>query len=231
MNVVQGKKTSYMTRERLDVLVAQHQGVTVDLGAGDGRFALNAALAAPERLFIAVEQDRAQLADVSARAAKHASRGGVPNVLFVAASARQMPRALDRVADEVLVMLPTGSLLRGILTADPAVIDGISYIGQKGARIKIALSTRLVDQAEREESRTLPDVTPLYTRDIIAPAFVAKGVRVSKARWMEPGELAKLGTSWSRRLAEAPSRTFYIEAKVMTVDGKPAPPPRKRTVR
>jgi 16S rRNA (adenine(1408)-N(1))-methyltransferase len=213
VNVIQGKKTSYMTRERLDPLLAQYEGVTVDVGAGDGLWALEQALKRPERLFIAIDSQRSGLAFASAKAAKNPARGGAPNAIFVAASIRQMPRTLARVADEVLVTLPTGNLALGILLGDEQVAGGLAILGRKGARIKIVLNKQL---GGTEAGRRLPDVTPLYTRDIIAPPLAAKGVRVSKARWMTPEEVAKLDTTWSKKIAHLPNaRTFYIEAKVI----------------
>jgi len=102
-----------------------------------------------------------------------------------------MPRELERVADEIFVTLPSGSLMRGILLGDEMLVGGIASLGRKGAKMKIVLNTRHFDDSVPHEARGLPDVTPLYTRDIIAAAFAAKGVRIDKARWMETDEVAE----------------------------------------
>lgn len=216
MIVVQGKKAFYMARGRLDALSAHYRGVTIDLGAGDGRFAYRAALAKPERLFIAIDPAREHVAEVSARAAKNPRFGGAPNVLYVAANIEHAPKELSRVADEILVTLPGGSLLRGILLGDTALLGKIAGLGRKNAKIKMAINARFVEEPAPKDATRLPDITPLYTRDIIAPAFATTGVRVSKARWMDPAEVANLGTTWAKRLSRrSPHRTFYIEAKVV----------------
>lgn len=204
-----------MSPGRLAALIAEHRGVTIDLGTGDGRGAYRAALARPQRLIIAIDAVREDLAEISARAAKHPEHGGAPNALFVVANAEHLPKELSRIADEILVTLPSASLMRGILLGDVALLGNIARLGRKGARIKVAFNARISSQPPLRDAATLPDITPLYTRDIIAPAFAATGVRVSKARWMSPDDVARLDTTWSKRLSRGtPPRTFYIEARV-----------------
>jgi hypothetical protein len=211
MIVVRGHETAYMTRERLVGLLAAYEGVTVDVGAGDGKAAYRLALAQPDRLVIAVEPALRDIAETSGRAAKLPARGGAPNLLCVAEAIEDASQTIARVANEVLVTLPSGGLLRGILEGDRTIIGALSVIGVRLARIKIVLNAGAVGDAAE-----LPAVTPLYTRDIIAPAFAAYRVRVGKARWMDNAEVAKLETTWAKRIARMPdARSFYIEAKVM----------------
>jgi 16S rRNA (adenine(1408)-N(1))-methyltransferase len=210
-----------MGRDRLEALAAQHESVTLDLGAGDGKFAYRLAVARPELLVIAVEPVRENIAEMSAKAAKNIERGGVTNVVYVCASVEQVPKELERIADEVLVTLPWGSLMKGILLGDRTVLAGITKLGRRGATIRIVFNARIFDNPVPNDVRGLPDITPLYARDVIAPAFAGLGVRLGKAQWMEADEVARLGTTWAKRLSHrSPPRSFYIEAKVMNTELK-----------
>src|SRR5437762_3501904 len=77
MLVVRGKVTEEMDGVALDELMRAHAGVTIDLGAGDGRFAYRYAAAHPDRLVIAIDPVRENLREMSARAARKPERGGM----------------------------------------------------------------------------------------------------------------------------------------------------------
>jgi predicted RNA methylase len=199
-----------MASDRFEALAAGYARVVIDVGAGDGRFAFQLAQAQPDTLVIAVEPDRARLEKLSARAAKPPAAGGAANILFVADTLAEAAKTIVRAADEVLATLPSGRLLSGLLHGDGPTAGALASMGRKGARIKIVINARADAKA-----RDLPAITPLYTRDVIAPAFAARGAKVRVARWLTDAELAKVGTTWAERLAQEPaSRTFYIEARV-----------------
>ena len=60
------------------------------------------------------------MAESSLRAARSPVKGGVPNVLFAVAAAERPPAELCGRVDEVSILFPWGSLLRGVLALDPA---------------------------------------------------------------------------------------------------------------
>jgi hypothetical protein len=65
------------------------------------------------------------------------------------------------------------------------------------------------------EARDLPDLSPEYAADVLAPAFADAGLRLAGSRWMEPAEVAALGTTWAKRLSHrSPPRSLLIEASV-----------------
>jgi 16S rRNA (adenine(1408)-N(1))-methyltransferase len=215
-----------MTRAKLDVLMAPYDGVTVDLGAGDGLFALRYAREHPRRFVIAIEPVRENVREASAKAAKKPERGGAPNALYVTASIEMLPDELRAVADEILVTLPWGSLMRGIILGDEAVLSAIASLGRDGAAVRIVLNTRIFDDPVPIEARDLPELSPEYARSTLAPAFERAGMRVDEARWMEAEEVASLGTTWAKRLSHrSPPRSLVI---VATVAPHPPPPLREQ---
>lgn len=215
MIVVRGKDAQEVGADELRRLVDAHAGVTVDLGTGDGRFAYRYAQAHPERLVIGVDPVRDNLREMSARAARKPERGGLANVLYVAASVEQLPPELGAIADEIFVLLPWGSLMRGIILGEERVLRAIAGLGRTGARVRMVLNTRIFDDPVPIQAQDLPDLTPDYVHATLSPAFDRVGMRIERADWMSPDEVARLETTWAKRLSHrAPPRSFEVVAVV-----------------
>ncbi|RDI55681.1 16S rRNA (adenine(1408)-N(1))-methyltransferase [Nocardia mexicana] len=172
------------------------------MGTGDGRAVLAAAAADAQRLVIGVDANAAGMAESSRRALR--PRGGLPNVLFVAAAAENLPPELDGIADEVTVNFPWGSLLRGLLTGDAAVLNGLSRIMKPGAALDILLSV-----TERDGLPGLPAIEDAATvADLIAP-YADHGLAVTGIRALEPADIAAAGSSWGKRLGAGGRRRAW----------------------
>lgn len=209
---VRGRTLAEIGGERLRALIGGRP-VTVDLGAGDAAFAYRYARAHPERFVIAVDPVRENMREQSARAAKKPERGGIDNLACIVATAEAMPTDLRGIADEVFVTLPWGSLMRGIILGEDAIIAGVTSVCAPGARVRIVLNTRIFDDPVPVEARDLPEVTPEYARETIAPALRRHGLRMVQADWMDPDDVTRLDTSWAKRLSQRrPPRSVVIEA-------------------
>src|SRR6478752_9629543 len=80
------------------------------------------------------------MTEASRRAAAPALKGGLPNALFVVASAETLPPGLESIAELVTVNLPWGSLLRGTLALDSAAARGIAGLVAPGGRVDMLLA-------------------------------------------------------------------------------------------
>jgi 16S rRNA (adenine(1408)-N(1))-methyltransferase len=211
--VVRGKQAAEMSRDELMEIVARYDGVTLDLGTGEGHAVYRGALKQPRRLFIGVDPVRKQMREVSAKAAKKPERAGAPNALFVVASAEQMPAELGGVADAVTVTLPWGSLMRGIILGDDEVLRAIAGVAREGAEVRIILNTRIFDDPVPIEAQHLPEVTSAYVESHLRAPFDAAGLRIVDARWFEAEEMMAIETTWAKRLSHrAPPRSVLIRA-------------------
>jgi 16S rRNA (adenine(1408)-N(1))-methyltransferase len=170
--------------------------VTVDLGTGDGRHVLAAAAARPDTLVIGVDANAAGMAAASRRAAR---RGALPNALFAVAAAERPPDALRGVAGALTITFPWGSLLRGVLGADDAVLAGVAALLAPGAQ-----ATALVSVVPRD------GVPPVPAADRLAAAYAAHGLALVEARPAEPAEVAASGSSWAKRLGAETSRPVTL---------------------
>lgn len=215
MIIVRGKQTSEFDPPAFAALRAPYADVTIDIGAGDGRFAYRYALAHADRFVVGVDPVAENMRELSAKAARKPERGGLANVLYAVASIEHVPTELRGIADEIFVTLPWGSLMRGIILADDAVLGGLASLAHEGAALHIVLNTRIFDDPVPLDVRDLPDVTPDYVREMLAPAMARHGIAVTETRFMDADEVAAIETTWAKRLSHrAPPRSVFIAAEV-----------------
>ena len=166
----------------------------IDAGAGDARRLLRDAREDGATLFVGVDPVAAAMADSARRAAAKPSRGGRANVFFVVSSAEEWPPEAAGIAHRVTVRYPWGSLLRGILGRDSAVLDGIAGMLASGGRFEAIYS--LTDR----DGITVPATPEL------ADAYAAAGLELTAHRPATVEEIDMSATTWGRRLAVGPKR-------------------------
>jgi len=165
-------------------LARPHRRIVLDVGCGDGRATARLARKEPETLAIGLDANLDMAARVRRRAGRDASRGGVPNLALVRASAEALPRELAGRADEVRVEYPWGSLLAGLLSeaGAPDVLAGLRAALRPGGRLWIVLNARA----------TPDDAADRLRAGLEAAGFV--GIQVGRTG-VAPS------TGWSKRLA------------------------------
>ena len=87
------------------------------------------------------------MVDSSRRAGANPRKGGLPNALFLVASAEDLPGPLATLADEVTIVLPWGSLLRSVLTADGQLLTSLSALLKPRGEAEILVSATDRDAA------------------------------------------------------------------------------------
>jgi len=215
MIIARGKKTEQIASAEVRRLSAPYAGVTLDMGAGDGRWAYRYAEQHPKRFVIGMDPVAENLREMSAKAARKPGRGGLANVLYAVASIERPPEELRGIADEIFVTLPWGSLMRGIILGDDDVLGALASFAAPGAALRIVLNTRIFDDPVPIEVRDLPEVTPTYVRGTLAPAYARHGIEITDARWLDAKEVAAIGTAWAKRLSHrSPPPSGLIEATV-----------------
>jgi 16S rRNA (adenine(1408)-N(1))-methyltransferase len=178
--------------------------VTVDLGCGDGRAVLAAAADRPDRLVVGVDASAAAMAEASRRAGRKPGRGGLENALFVVAAAEALPSELEGVADLVTVQFPWGSLLRGLLGADPRVMGGLAGLLVPGGSLRL-----LVSSTDRDRGAGVAPISAPTLRGL-ADAWQPYGLAVTEARPATPADVAAAHSSWGRRLGAGRQRPAWL---------------------
>jgi len=193
--------------------------VIIDLGTGDGRAALTLAEAEPRTLVIGIDADVTSMAETFRRAARAPAKGGRPNLLFVAAAAESLPPELLGLADEVRILFPWGSLLRGVLGVDERVARGIASLVRAGGRV-----SAIVSITPRDGLATA-SLDPVGIAGLADPAR-GTSLRLTAARPVDPEDVRATHSTWGRRLlggaADRPvwRLDFVTEASATETDGR-----------
>jgi len=178
--------------------------VLVDLGTGDGRAVLERARREPDALVIGIDASAAGMAESSFRAARSPRKGGLPNALFVVASAEAPPLELAGRTDELTIAFPWGSLLRGALALEGAADAscGIVRLVALGATARILVS---VDPRDRLA------IPPLDagTRDDLEDRWRLLGGEVVEWRPATDADIRATGSTWARRLRAGRDRSVW----------------------
>ena len=168
--------------------------MTIDIGTGDGRAVLAAAAREPATLVLGLDANASAMVDASRRAARAARKGGFANAAFVLASAESPPPAFHGSADLVTVRFPWGSLLRGVVGADPAVAAGVAGVVSTRGSLELLLAPA---------SRDGLDSVPPSTNGLVggaARAFGRYGFDVEDVQTPKPAEAKASGSTWAKRL-------------------------------
>jgi 16S rRNA (adenine(1408)-N(1))-methyltransferase len=165
-------------------LVAPYGGVHVDLGAGDGRYVLRIARTQPGCFVIGVDACRENLGRSSHRAPS--------NALFVIATVLSLPTELAGMACQISIMFPWGSLLKGLLSADRALLDGVRMVSDADASLEVYLNAGALEEQGWELEHGAVRV-----RDVLREA----GFIVDRPRPLDATALHRLPSTWAKRLA------------------------------
>jgi 16S rRNA (adenine(1408)-N(1))-methyltransferase len=165
---------------------------------------LAAAAARPDRLVVGVDANAAAMAEASRRANARPGRGGQPNALFVVAAAEAPPPELSGAAGLVTVHFPWGSLLRGLLGAEPATMAGLTRIMRPGAILSMLLSS-----TDRDRGAAAGPVDE-WTLGDLAGSYAALGLCVTEVRPATAADVAAAHSTWGKRLGAGVRRPAWL---------------------
>jgi 16S rRNA (adenine(1408)-N(1))-methyltransferase len=154
------------------------------------------ATAEPDTLALGIDANATGMAPVALRAARKPAKGGVQNARFLVSSVEGLPGELAATANLVTVQFPWGSLLRGIVRGEPAIIEPIARLlnREPNAELRMLLS---VEPRDRSQGLRALDPASLAR---IAASFSKLGLTSTELRAATPGELASSHSTWAKRL-------------------------------
>jgi 16S rRNA (adenine(1408)-N(1))-methyltransferase len=120
------------------------------------------------------------------------------------------------VADLVTVHFPWGSLLRGLLGAEPATMAGLTRVMGPGATLSMLLSSTVRDRGTGVEpigEQTLQD---------LAGSYAAWGLAVTTARPATSADVAAARSTWGKRLGAGRQRPAWLLRARFESPGPPA---------
>lgn len=184
METIRGKVSRELDFNEFKERLAGYNRVSLDLGTGDGRYVHYLAERNPRRFVIGVDTCRENLHEHS--------RAKLPNILFIVAGALELPRELHGLASDITINFPWGSLLKGLLMADPALMDGLAGSAQTVASLQI----RLNSGALAETGTTLEAGAVRIRDNLLRSGWLVGGLNI-----MDACALRTFPSTWARRLA------------------------------
>jgi hypothetical protein len=184
METIRGRKSLELDFSGLMDRLANYKRITLDLGTGDGRYARTLAESRPNWFIIGVDTCRENL--------REHSQSKLPNLLFIIASAQDLPRELNGLVSHITINFPWGSLLASLLAADPKLMRGLKLVSHPGA----SLHLRLNSGALAEAGKTLEAGT-----DRIFYNLLQAGWQIEYPVMMDAIALKKFPSTWAKRLA------------------------------
>jgi 16S rRNA (adenine(1408)-N(1))-methyltransferase len=132
METIQGRRSHHLNLNGFKCRLANYSRFILDLGTGDGRYVRTLAGRHPDQFFVGVDACRENLHEYS--------RAKLKNMLFVIASAQDLPGEFNELFSQVTINFPWGSLLESLLSGDPCLMRGLLSISRPGAQIEIHLN-------------------------------------------------------------------------------------------
>ena len=190
LEYMQGKHSLRLSAGELRRRLAHYDDVLLDVGAGDGRFVRQMALAHPACYAIGVDLCRDNLRDVS-RPGRHTP----DNALYLIADALALPDALAGCATRLTINFPWGSLLTGLLEGHPGLLAGLARSLRQVGAIELRLNLEALveaiggnDSAEACAAR-------------VRSHLRAAGFSIGRPNLLDAAALKGCPTTWAHRLA------------------------------
>jgi 16S rRNA (adenine(1408)-N(1))-methyltransferase len=184
METIRGKVSLDLDLNGLKDGVKNYERVVLDLGTGDGRYVHFLADKHSDWFVIGIDSCRENL--------RASSRTKSPNVLFIAASAQDLPDELGGLISHITINFPWGSLLESLLIGDPTLMNGLAWTSKPNAQIAIHLNGGAL--AEVGMNLTVG-------AEMIRSSMNCCGWYINKSSTMDQSSLRGFPTTWAKRLA------------------------------
>ena len=197
METIRGRKSLEIDLNGWKQKLANYDRISLDLGTGDGRYARTLADRHPRWFVIGVDSCRENL--------REHSQTKLNNLLFVIASAQELPQELMGLISHLTINFPWGSLLESLLLNDPKLIRGLKSV----SRARAELDLRLNGGALAEAGKTLEAGT-----DRIFYNLLQAGWQIEHPVMMDASALKNFPSTWAKRLA------FGRDPRAMMLSGQ-----------
>ena len=184
METIRGKTSLELDLNGLEERLAGYHRITLDLGTGDGRYVRTLADKHPDWFMIGVDSCRENLREYS--------RTKLQNMLFVIASAQDLPTELDGLISHITINFPWGSLLESLLMDDSNLLRRLESISRSATSIDLHLNGGAMAEAGTDLETGAEQV---YNN------LIRSGWQIERPAIMNANALRSFPTTWAKRLA------------------------------
>jgi len=184
METIRGKTSLELDLNGLEECLAGYHRIILDLGTGDGRYVRTLADKHPDWFMIGVDSCRENLREYS--------RTKLQNMLFVIASAQDLPTELDGLISHITINFPWGSLLESLLMDDSNLLRRLEFISRSATSIDLHLNGGAMAEAGTDLETGAEQV---YNN------LIRSGWQIERPAIMNANALRSFPTTWAKRLA------------------------------
>lgn len=184
MEIIRGKASLDLDLTELKERLTNYKRITLDLGTGDGKFAFCHAGKFPNHFVIGVDSCRENLHEYS--------RAKLPNLLYIIASAQNLPQELNGLISNISINFPWGSLLESLLIGDPKLMSGLASISRSVTTVEIRLNGGALTEVGWDLEA---GVEKIYAN------LLEAGWQVNIPTLMNTNALRSFPSTWAKRLA------------------------------
>ncbi len=184
METIRGKTSLELDLNGLEERLAGYHRITLDLGTGDGRYVRTLADKHPDWFMIGVDSCRENLREYS--------RTKLQNMLFVIASAQDLPTELDGLISHITINFPWGSLLESLLMDDSNLLRRLEFISRSATSIDLHLNGGAMAEAGTDLETGAEQV---YNN------LIRSRWQIERPTIMNANALRSFPTTWAKRLA------------------------------
>jgi len=184
METIRGKTSLELDLNGLEERLAGYHRITLDLGTGDGRYVRTLADKHPDWFMIGVDSCRENLREYS--------RTKLQNMLFVIASAQDLPTELDGLISHITINFPWGSLLESLLMDDSNLLSRLEFISRSATSIDLHLNGGAMAEAGTDLETGAEQV---YNN------LIRSRWQIERPAIMNANALRSFPTTWAKRLA------------------------------
>ena len=196
METIRGRTSLEIDLNGLKERVIDYNRIALDLGTGDGRYVRALAEQHPDWFIIGLDACRENL--------REHSRAKLRNMLFIIASAQDLPGELNGLISHITINFPWGSLLEGLLTGESSLMHGLESISRSNASVDLHLN----GGAMAEAGTTLEAGT-----EKIYDNLIRSGWQLGIPIMINASALRNFPTTWAKRLA------FGRDPRAMVLSG------------
>ena len=184
METIRGRMSHDLDLDGLKDRLTNYNRIILDLGTGDGLYVRTLARSHPNWFVIGMDACRENLHEHS--------RARLENMLFVIANAQELPCEFSGLFSHVTINFPWGSLLKGLLAAEPGLMGGLTSVARPEAQIEIHLNGGALAEAGTSLEAGAEAIYENMNR---------RGWKLTKPCPMDERALRSFPTAWARRLA------------------------------
>ena len=197
MKIVRGEKLEELGSAELEILLAAHSALWLDIGSGDGDFVYRQARENPRVLCLGLEPAWKNMSRVSNRALRR--KTAAPNALFVQGAIESPPAELSGRADAVSINYPWSGLLRALALPDTAILKNIRSMAKTGAAISIYITLHVFQDEGVKGAMALPAFDAEYVRSELLPVYQRQKLAIESFEVCR--EKLPVKTAWGSRLS------------------------------